>query len=289
MECLACDNQNMSEQKLRFEGKLKGETLEFLAPAFKCSDCGEVLSTVEHKKIGLVALADAYRKKHGLLTSAQIRGFRESLGMSQDQFAKFLGAGVASVKRWESNTVQDSSNNELIKLKCDPNYAEGNLVAKLTAIPEGDLNGNKHFSIELFAHALSKILPHTHSPLFFFKAMFYVDFLHFKRHGRSITGSRYEALEYGPVPAHYRSILENMKAQGWFRSGERYDIETDELVFNQELFSTDELHTIDDIVLLLRDNGKKYLFDLSHEEDAYKNTAPFSEISYTFAASLRIN
>lgn len=288
MECIACDNQNMSEQNLRFEGMLKGETLEFIAPAFKCPDCKEVFSTVEHKKIGLVALADAYRKKHGLLTSAQIRGYRESLGMSQDQFAKFLGAGVASIKRWESNTVQDSSNNELIKLKCDPEYAEGNLVAKLTAIPEGDLNGNKHFSLELFAHALSRILPYTHSPLFFFKAMFYVDFLHFKRHGRGITGSRYEALEYGPVPAYYRSILESMKAQRWFRSGAGYSIEIDALVFDQGLFSTDELQTIDDIVLLLRDNDKTFLFDLSHEEDAYKNTAPFSEISYTFAANLKI-
>ena len=63
MECIACDSQNMSEQKLRFEGKLKGEVLEFIAPAFKCPNCGAVFSTPGHKKIGMAALADTYRKK----------------------------------------------------------------------------------------------------------------------------------------------------------------------------------------------------------------------------------
>jgi len=61
MECLACDSQNMSEQKLRFEGELKEDILEFIAPAFKCADCGEVFSTPAHKKVGMVALADVYR------------------------------------------------------------------------------------------------------------------------------------------------------------------------------------------------------------------------------------
>jgi DNA-binding transcriptional regulator YiaG len=62
--------------------------------------------------------SDAFRKKHHLLTSEEIKELRMSLNMSQRQFAAFLRVGVASVKRWENWKVQDASSDELIRLKC---------------------------------------------------------------------------------------------------------------------------------------------------------------------------
>lgn len=52
--------------------------------------------------------ADAYRKKHNLLTSDQIIRYRESLGMSQTAFANYLKVEEASVKRWETYYIQDN-------------------------------------------------------------------------------------------------------------------------------------------------------------------------------------
>jgi len=62
--------------------------------------------------------SDAYRERHNLLTSREIKALRMSLNMSQRQFADFLRVGEASVKRWENWKVQDASSDELIRLKC---------------------------------------------------------------------------------------------------------------------------------------------------------------------------
>lgn len=289
MECLACDNKEVVVQNLRFENELKGELLEFIAPVFKCQECGEVLSTTDQKRVGMVNLADAYRKKHGLLTSSEIKKYRENLGKSQDQFANFLGVGIASVKRWESYTVQDPSNNELIKLKCDPEYAEAHLVSNLLTLEPQHLNGNRRFSPEIFAQVLSRVLPLTGSPLFFFKSIFYIDFLHWKRCGTSITGATYRALEYGPVPAHYESILAYLSIKKWFSKTEGYNFEISEISFDSKNFSTEEIATIDTIVEILESKGKQYVFEKSHGEAAYTETTPFSTIQYELASKLSIS
>jgi DNA-binding transcriptional regulator YiaG len=61
--------------------------------------------------------ADAYRKKHGLLTSEEIKALRKLLQKTQTQFAQLVGVGEASVKRWETWLVQDKSSDELMRLK----------------------------------------------------------------------------------------------------------------------------------------------------------------------------
>ena len=236
-----------------------------------------------------LARLDTYRKNKGLLTSSEIRRYREIFGKGQEQFSAFLGVGVASVKRWEGSTVQDSSNNELIKLKCDPEYAEANLVSNLLILDSGIDNGNRRFSPEKFALVLTMLLPFAESPLFFFKSIFYVDFLHFKRFNTSITGSVYEALDYGPVPAHYRAILDYLKIKGWIKNKMGHSFEVHNMIFDADKFSTDEIKTIEDVLLILKNRGKQFLFEKSHEEDAFKNTAAYTTISYALASSLSLN
>jgi len=64
-------------------------------------------------------LSDKYRAAHGLLTSVDIRDRRNRLGMTQLEFAKYLGVGIASVKRWEMGKIQDARSNALIIEKTD--------------------------------------------------------------------------------------------------------------------------------------------------------------------------
>jgi hypothetical protein len=47
--------------------------------------------------------------------------------MSQQRFSEYLGAGVASVKRWELGQIQDRAMDELIRLKTDVEAARENL------------------------------------------------------------------------------------------------------------------------------------------------------------------
>jgi hypothetical protein len=46
--------------------------------------------------------------------------------MSQDEFARYLKVGPASVHRWENGQIQDEALNELLLLKTDPEAARHN-------------------------------------------------------------------------------------------------------------------------------------------------------------------
>lgn len=108
--------------------------MSIVGDALVCPNCE--FKTIPAAKMGEFALrvADAYREKHGLLTSSQIRDRRLDLGMSQQQFAKYLGVGSSSIKRWELGCIQDKAMSDLILLKTDPRIAEANLAEVVTRL-----------------------------------------------------------------------------------------------------------------------------------------------------------
>ena len=70
-----------------------------------CQQCGEAyfadgISSEVHRKA-----VDLVKEEEGLLTGAEIRAIRLSLGLSQARFEKVLGAGPKTVVRWENGTV----------------------------------------------------------------------------------------------------------------------------------------------------------------------------------------
>jgi putative zinc finger/helix-turn-helix YgiT family protein len=115
--CYYC-GKVMKEQELEFNDRLRGEELTFRAEGLACS-CGERSLGGHQMNAYNVALADAYRKKHNLLITEQIRGFRKRMRMSQQDFADFLGTHVQSIKRWEHGCVQERSMDYLMRLKME--------------------------------------------------------------------------------------------------------------------------------------------------------------------------
>lgn len=106
MKCIKC-GKDMERAVDAIPGEYGGEKVTVRTKLMRCKGCG--YKTVHASQIDAyaAAVADAYRKKHGRLTSAQIREARRRMKLSQDQFAKHLGVGIASVKRWETGQVQD--------------------------------------------------------------------------------------------------------------------------------------------------------------------------------------
>src|SRR5262249_34973299 len=85
-----------------------------------CPKCGyQTIAGSDMPEFGRL-LADQYRKKYGLLTSDEIRERRKRLEMNQEQFADWLGVGIASVKRWEMGKIQDKRSDALIRERTDP-------------------------------------------------------------------------------------------------------------------------------------------------------------------------
>lgn len=128
MKCLKCKKNNIVEKMVRDIFDFKNESIKIAHSTWECIDCGYTFADIKQMNQLRQLLADAYRKKHHLLTSTDIKNYRKRLGMTQFEFAKYLNTGEASIKRWETCYVQDPVYDDHIRLKCDERYAEQNLV-----------------------------------------------------------------------------------------------------------------------------------------------------------------
>jgi putative zinc finger/helix-turn-helix YgiT family protein len=117
----------MTSKVAEMTARVRGEEIPVRTEAMLCNRCGFQVLTDEQSDAYTIASADAYREKHGLLTSRELKEIRSRLGMSQQSFARFLKVGVASVKRWEAGMVQDEAMDELIKVKSDLPTARANV------------------------------------------------------------------------------------------------------------------------------------------------------------------
>jgi putative zinc finger/helix-turn-helix YgiT family protein len=119
MICLRCRNEEFeTRHDPLVEQIFRGETFYVPGDVEACQQCGWRAVTDSQADTIVRRTADAFRKKHGLLTSSEIRTLREDLGMSQRAFATFLKVGEASVKRWELGLVQEPVYDERIRTHC---------------------------------------------------------------------------------------------------------------------------------------------------------------------------
>jgi putative zinc finger/helix-turn-helix YgiT family protein len=114
MNCPNCEASDLHVARVKLAGTVRGEEFSVETSGLRCPNCGfETIEGEDMPEYGRL-LADAYRRTHGLLTSDEIRALRKARGMSQAQFAEWLGVGEASIKRWEMGKIQDPRNNDRI-------------------------------------------------------------------------------------------------------------------------------------------------------------------------------
>lgn len=126
MKCVECGKGRMRMRLARVPHEIRGLKFEVEDRVNVCDACGFITIPLaradEHGR-----LVDAtYRRLAGILTAEEIREARQRLGMSQREFAEYLGVGEASVKRWETGVLPDKSSSDLIRLKTDPEAAKEN-------------------------------------------------------------------------------------------------------------------------------------------------------------------
>jgi len=289
MKCLKCNNDQFVEKNIRFDSEVKGETIEVIAPCMTCSKCHSTLMTTEQMNNFRKISADKYREIHGLLMSSQIIAYRENLEMSQSIFARYLNVGEASIKRWETYYVQDASQDELIRLKCDNASAEMNFLNVCwKRAPEDLFNGKRKFNFQIMKNVVLYLTKHLKtSKLFLNKVLFYTDFLHFKNHQISLTGARYIPLKYGPCPDQYDAIYSMLINKGFLKESKNYIYEcTQDPDLN--LFDDNEIKTLEKIISTCEQLGLNKIYDLSHQEQGYSKTGECSFINYEFAKDLLI-
>ena len=69
-----------------------------------CASCGEIFYGPEAEHAQHLAICKAYH----LLTPEDIKGVREQLGKTQEEFAELTGIGVATLSRWEKGRLMQT-------------------------------------------------------------------------------------------------------------------------------------------------------------------------------------
>jgi len=257
MKCIKCGNRTFEKKEERASVEIKGERVDYIAEVDICTKCGLDSASDEQMQLSYVRASDAYRRKYHLLTSEEIVGFRKKMNMTQDEFAQYIGIGVASLKRWENGAIQEKGNDELIRLKCSEEKLSEQLYDLESHIPNDIYRGNRQFNFEAFANVVVRLLGTAPSPLFFFKVLFYVDFLNFKRNGKGITGLTYAAMQYGPCPSHYRKLKDDLISHGWVERSGKHNLVV-KRDFNAALFTKSELMVIQEVYEILVNEGAHY-------------------------------
>jgi putative zinc finger/helix-turn-helix YgiT family protein len=124
--CFECGKGDLISEVVDLTGYRHQEEFTVLAHGLRCTVCGFKTIDSKYSEEFTKLISDAYREKHGLLTGKQIREARRKLRMSQDEFARYLKVGPASVHRWENGQIQDEALNELLLLKTDIAAAKHN-------------------------------------------------------------------------------------------------------------------------------------------------------------------
>jgi putative zinc finger/helix-turn-helix YgiT family protein len=119
MICFKCNSEEFEVREESVRQEFRGEQFDVKAPISVCKTCGWQTFGPGQTDAVRKQTVEAYRSKHGLLTSAEIVLRRKKIGKSQSDFAKFIGVGVASVKRWERGFVQEPIYDSRIREKCD--------------------------------------------------------------------------------------------------------------------------------------------------------------------------
>ena len=267
MKALNCPRGH-GEMKLREIGKtvnFRGMEIPCQVEAYICPVCGLEAGTVNSAGAIQQELADAFRKRTGLLTGEDIKSLRKKRGLTQQELADLLKIGVASIKRWETGLIQSKSMDRALRLQLE------------TCLTNDDFSGNRSFSINriklvlvTFEKKLGKtLLRKTDRMLYAAKYLWYADMLAFRDLGTSMTGASYAALPLGPQLNNYRDLVEEIK-------------KADE--FQAEALTKEELLIIEKIVKTFPD--ERQVYKAAHREKVWQDKPIGSALPYPEAKGL---
>lgn len=122
--CSCCMEEHEVKTVLIMEqATFKNSTVEYEASYFFCELAEELYMDEQQMQDNDIKLKDAYRKKEGLLTSAQIIEIRAKYGISQSDLCLLLGWGGKTITRYESHQVQDKAHDTILKkIDQDPEW-----------------------------------------------------------------------------------------------------------------------------------------------------------------------
>lgn len=308
------------------EHEFRKEKFEVHVRYYICEDTGEQFSGEGQDDLVLNQVYNQWRIRHGVPFPEDIKATRKRYGLNYSQMSKIMGFGANQWKQYEDGIVPSESNGKMIRaiedkaimltvlntskaeftdsdferlvgqIKTAPDKARDNYAMLLTYgrdMEPSIYNGYGELNPEKVAEMVRWFVGKYESvcPTKLNKLMFYADFSHYRKTGRSISGLRYRAIQYGPVPEHFDTIYDNIS--GIEKSNEItiYGTESTSLHLTREAGTTEltdeELATLNTIFTSVGNLKAREIVELSHKEIAWlNNNASHSLISYNDAFEL---
>lgn len=156
-------------------------------------------------------------------------------------------------------------------------------------------NGYKLFDLELVENIISYISSKVNNLTItsLNKYLWFIDILSFNQRGVSITGLTYQKQQYGPtiIDQRYKeiSLLDDKYIRNDYEdeNGTRTII-TSNKNFDLSKLKESEIEIINKIIKLLKNKNVTDISNMSHEEEGWKKTKKFDEISFEYAMNLNI-
>jgi putative zinc finger/helix-turn-helix YgiT family protein len=325
--CTNCEKETEGERITKKETfKVRGEPVTINVEYTKCKACGdEVLNPViGHDPFELAY--DEYRRKHALLQPQEIIIWRKAHHLSQVEFAKLIGIGIATINRYENGALQNESHEKLLRLAMDSSnllklieksegvFSELKKERLLETLKESGENlcsfddtimlqyGGAEIN-NLSGYKKLDLLKLYNMVLYYSKTgvlktklnklLFYTDFKHFKEYTVSITGLRYAHLPYGPVPDNYAMYYAAMLSRGLvefieesYSNGFVGELIKSVKEPDLNIFSAGELRIMASVMEDFKDYKAKDIQEFSHKEKGYQQTKNGEIISYNYASEL---
>lgn len=103
--------------------KLKGEVYEFTSHTAYCDKCGEEIYVAALEDANLVALYDAYRKRHGIISLEDIKAIPEKYDIGKRPLSLLLGWGEQTFSRYFDGDMPTKQYSETLKrIYADPAF-----------------------------------------------------------------------------------------------------------------------------------------------------------------------
>ena len=322
------------EMKLTKEKRtvsFRKQEIEYTNLSYFCEQSNESFVSTELEELNIKQIHNKYRELNNIPFPEEIKKLRQHYGLAAAKMSELFGFGPNQYALYEGGDMPSISNAKSIRLALDPlvfkKMIEENraiikekefksIVSKITMemIDEcdffiedyllGDNNptsftGYKTPSFEKLSNMTIFFAEHLkpHKTILN-KLLFYADFGHYKNHASSITGCRYAAIPYGPVPDKFNSLFDKMRSDCFINVvykeypngslGEKF-VPNSKFVFNESLFEKTELDVMEKVKDNFKGKSTNAVVEISHRETAWlENQEDKSLINYEHAFDLNL-
>ncbi len=210
---------------------------------------------------------------------------------------------VKKVKEaYKNGSINDKTYEKIVSINLENEIGKADIQDMYRRVINNSLrlkpnifNGYKAFDLELVENIISyissKVSNLTITSLN--KYLWFIDILSFNQRGVSITGLTYQKQQYGPtiIDQRYKeiSLLDDKYIRNDYEdeSGTKTII-TSNKNFDLSKLKDGEIEIINKIIKLLKNKNVTDISKMSHEEEGWKKTKKFDEISFEYAMNLNI-